>query len=41
MAMADVNIRGEGEVPFSYDVIFWAIQMHGDLSDMFPEEIAQ
>lgn len=38
--MADVNIWREDEVPSSYDVIFWAIQMHGDLSDMFPEGVA-
>lgn len=40
MAMADVDIWDEDEAPSSHDVIFWAIQMHGDLSDMLPEGIA-
>lgn len=40
MAMTDADIWREDEVPPSHDVIFWAIQMHGDLSDLSPEGVA-
>lgn len=38
--MTDVNVWDKDEIPTSDDVLFWAIQMYGDLSFMSPEETA-